>query len=242
MKKLFLFIFTTVILFGVGFVGYKSYRYITDKNSLTFDLIPSPDAAATSTDSLASSTATGVITATSSADTSSWKTYSNDELGYEFKYPRELVLNDGGMSLILAFPKKAYFHWPLEDDAKLTIVASSSCSSSMLIARDRIATSTLIVDGKKYVTAATTDMGAGNRYSETYYEIKGNGVCYSLVYYNHGTNGAGFYVNDPVLIKKYDGQHADDMRNVDDVIYGILKTFRLKSSPAGLSEELAPRR
>jgi hypothetical protein len=233
MKKFFLTIFVLIILAIVGWASYVAYDYIQEKNSLQFALIPAPGAVGTSTDGLPVHASNDII-ATSTADTSSWKTYNNDELGYGLKYPGDLIVNEGGSSLILSFPKKTYFHWPLEDDAKITVVASSTCASaSFLSDYGKVATSTLTVKDNRFFLSEVTDIGAGNIYNKSIYEIKGNGACYSLVYDSHGTNGSGFYVNDPTLIKKYDDQHSTDSVAVMDKIYGILSTFGIKSTPDG---------
>jgi hypothetical protein len=51
-----------------------------------------------------------------------------------------------------------------------------------------------------------------------------------------GTNGAGFYVDDQSLIKKYDNQHKSDLDQVMSVIYGILGNFEIKNIDSGRVE------
>src|ERR1019366_5399835 len=65
----------------------------------------------------------GILNPTSSTiDTASWVPYTNNELGFSLQYPKDLIINTGTPgTLILAVPKDSYFHWPLLDDAKISI-------------------------------------------------------------------------------------------------------------------------
>jgi len=252
MKNFFLTIVIIAMLAILGVVGYTSYNYLQEKNSLQFDLIPSPIDVASSTYSTGSSqagsgqtasdtnsaTSTNQI-ASSTADTTSWKTYSNDELGYGLKYPSDLIFNYGGTPLILAFPKKSYFHWPLEDDVKITVMASSTCSGPTVSSDyDHVSTSTLKVNGLVFAKTEGSGIGAGNVYGRTTYDIRGNGACYSLILDSHGANGAGLYVSDSALIKKYDDQHATDFYALMNTVYGILGTFEVLKLPEGVRPKL----
>lgn len=232
MKNFFLTIFVIVVLSIVGMAGYISYDYLKEKNSLQFSPIVISNGIATSTDGSISSTTDSIIA--SSVDRTSWRTYENDELGYRLKYPSDLIFNSGGMTLILAFPKKTYFRWPFEDDVKLTVVASSSCASQP--ATGQASTSALNIDNRDFEVIEVSDAGAGNVYIKTIYNILGNGVCYSLTHDYRGANGAGLYVNDPVLVKKYDEQHVADLENVKQIIFGILGSFEVTSIPEGQPE------
>jgi hypothetical protein len=71
-------------------------------------------------------------------------------------------------------------------------------------------------------------VGAGNIYNTISYDLEKNGICYSLVYYSHGSNGAGLYVDDPILVNKYDEEHTLNQKKVDDTIVGILSTLEIK--------------
>lgn len=237
MKNTILTFFTIIILVIVGWFSYVAYDYIEEKNSLQFTPIPSPETSGTSTAAIGASTSADAV-ATTTVDTSLWKVLNNDELGYGFKYPATLIVNDGGTSFILSFPKKTFFHWPLEDEFKVTVIASSTCPSATLFADyvPNVATSTFTVKGKKFARSEITDIGAGNVYKKTTYEILGNNSCYSFVVDSHGTNGSGFYVNDPVMIKKYDDQHLADVSSVQDIVVGMLGSFNLRSTPDGTLE------
>jgi hypothetical protein len=228
MKKFFLSFFAVIVIAIICIAGYISYDYLQKKNSLQFSPIPSPQNTvtnATSTDSFATST----------IDRTSWKYYENVELGYGLKYPEDLIVNFDEKTLILSFPVKTYFHWPLEDKVKITVTASSTCLS--LGNNDKYgqsgSVSDLVVDAHKFTRTKISDVAAGNVYNTVTYEIMNNGFCYSLEYYSHGSNGAGLYVDNPDLIKKYDNQHKLDVDNVTNIIHGILESFDFVLTPDG---------
>lgn len=228
MKKIFLTIFVLIVSVIVGFACYISYNYLKEKNSLQFTPISLSQNNASPTDSLGNSSSTDLI-ATSTVDTSLWKSYSNQELGYSLRYPSDLIFNRDESSLILAFPKKSYFSWPLEDNVKITIFASSTCASEnpQTLYDIKPRAGSLFIGGKKFILKEIHDVAMGNRYNVRSYEMTGNNICYSLVYYSHGANGAGLYVDDSILIKKYDENHAINQKKVDDILIGILSTFNL---------------
>jgi hypothetical protein len=227
MKKFFLSILIILVLLVLGIFGYVAYDYLSVKNSLRFDLIPSQNDVDNSNASTTVATSTIEIS-TSTIDTASWKNYSNEELGFAVKYPSNLIVNNGGNLLILAFPKKTYFHWPLEDDEKLTVVASTTCTGPSILAEyEEVSTSTLIMDGQSFARTEGSGVGAGNIYKKISYDILSGGTCYSLILDTHGSNGAGLYVDDPILIKKYDSQHSVDADAIMKVVYGILGNFKI---------------
>ncbi|MFA6602120.1 MAG: hypothetical protein WCT02_04700 [Candidatus Paceibacterota bacterium] len=237
MKKFLSTVLILIILAAIGAAGYYSYTYLALKNSLTFAPINIPGQSATSTHSLGTATSTDLV-ATSTVNRASWKVYSNDELGFTLKYPSDLIVNNTDNILILAFPKKTYFHWPLQDDVTLTVSATTSCPTAKALGETFFNQSgTLTVDGQKFNTFESDDAAAGNRYTTITYSISGNDACYLVVFNDHGVNGAGLYVNDQILVKKYDNQHDVDMAKVTDVVYGILGSFQVKILPQGLPED-----
>ncbi len=231
MKTFFLSILILIVLAAFGFVGFYSYTYLSDKNSLQFTPLDSPNNSASSTDAgniQASSTEASI---TSTIDVSAWKSYKSDELGLSIKYPADLIVNGGSNSVILAFPKTKYFHWPLQDDAKITITASSSCAIFQSGDNGEEIETDLTVNNQKYSVKQSNDAAAGNVYNEIIYDqVKGVGLCYSLAFLDHGANGAGLYVDDASLIKKYDDQHTADLKAVMEVVYGILANFRASAN------------
>lgn len=237
MKKFFLTVFVLIVLAIIGFAGYVSYNYLKEKNSLQFTPITLSTDNATSTDGLLIASSTNEY-ATSTADTSSWKSYSSQELGYSLKYPSDLIMNRDEFSLILAFPKKLYFSWPLEDSVKITVTSSSTCTSHNPVTFFGIKPkqSSITIEDKKFVVNRLDDVAAGSRVNVISYEIKENGICYSLLYYSQGANGAGLYVDDPILIKKYDEQHSRESKLIMDIVYGILASFKFISIPEGMLE------
>ena len=232
MKKFFSIVVIIFALAILGLVGYASYDYLQKKNSLQFTPIPTPeitpglDANASTTDSVASTTDLTVI---STVDISGWKTYKNQEFGYDIKYPKDLIVNYDSTKLILAFPKKNYFSWPLQDDVKLTVTASSTCASDLLDVGSGIKPkkSLITIDGRDFTLNRVDDVAAGNRFLTATYEIRRNSLCYSFVYSSRGANGAGLYVDDPSLISKYDKDHVVNSGMVDAIVIGILSSFML---------------
>ena len=226
MKKLFSILVVVVALSILGIVGYASYNYLKEKKSLKFSPIIPTDS--TIEQNNQASTTSNIFNST--VDISKWKTYNNQELGYSVKHPEDLIVNYDALTLILAFPKDKYFHWPLLDDVKLTLVATSTCSIN------NASSSEITVNDIKYKVLKSDEAAMGSVYKKDVYEIYGNNVCYVITMDSKGTNGAGFYVDDPFLIKKYDNQNKLDSDNVMNIIYGILGSFEIKSIDSGSVE------
>jgi hypothetical protein len=135
----------------------------------------------------------------------------------------------------------------LEDDVKITITASSTCLGPViLVDYGNMSTSTLTINfsedlqkgnstdllqSKTFAKTEINDVAVGNIYKKISYDIHGNGICYSLLLESHGANGAGLYVDDPVLVKKYDEQHLVDANNMMNIVYGILGSLQLRNIP-----------
>jgi len=168
--------------------------------------------------------------ASSTADTSSWRTYSNATEGYSIRYPANFSINtDVSGDLVLAFPKDQYFHWPLLDDAKITITASSSCPTIINDRPDSQPTS-LVLNGYSFTRTEGGDVGAGNIYRELAYDTQAGGICYHIDFLDHGANGAGLYVGDQSLIAAYDATHTVDLTAAVNVFNATINTFRLTKS------------
>lgn len=223
--KIFLIVFVLFLIILFGFIGYVSFDYIQTKNSLEFTPIILEENNASSTNNIQIISLDN-ISATSTVDMSSWVDYSDQELGYSLKYPDNFITNHDGLNLILALPKKDYFSWPLLDDVKIVVMASSTCFSNTLDIS--LKPKYLTVDDKiDFVSYKTEDVAAGTRHLRNIYEIKKDNICYSLVHSSRGTNGAGFYVNDEILVKKYDKEHRNNQDKIDQIIIGILASFNL---------------
>ena len=102
----------------------------------------------------------------STVDMSSWSVYSSKDLGFSVQYPQNLVMdtNTPGV-LTLGVSKDAYFHWPLLDDVKITITATSSCP--VISTNNPDTRSTVVpVNGYNFTRVEGSDVGAGNLYRE----------------------------------------------------------------------------
>jgi len=171
---------------------------------------------------------------------SSWLTHSFSQQGsdrqssstmsFSITYPSDLVANNisnaSSSEIVLAFPKEKYFHWPLQDDARITITASSSCVDLTIPKSPEIATSTFSLNGYSYSVMRGGDVGAGNLYHEVLYTTEVNNQCYSFSFFDHGSNGAGLYVDDQALIQRYDSQHSTDFSQAMSIFNAIIASFR----------------
>ena len=154
-----------------------------------------------------------------------WKPFANKAAGYSLQYPNDLLQSiDGNGALTLVFPKNNYFHWPLLDDVTVKITSGLSCPAAIT---EREASTTFSFAGINWIRTVGDGVGAGNRYREVDYDTTSNGTCYHIGFLDHGTNGAGFYVDDQSLIKKYDAIHDADFAHVVDVFNAMVASFRI---------------
>ena len=160
-------------------------------------------------------------------NTSSWFINVDDKLGYSIEYPSDLITGQSGDRFTLVFPKNTYFHWPLLDDVKVTISVASSCPKTIEGGPTDGQPVEFSLNGYSFVRTMGTDVGAGQRYEEIAYDLLQDGSCYRVSLLGHGANGAGFYVDDAALVKKYDAQHEADMEAVVDILNGMVGTLRI---------------
>lgn len=227
-------LFGLVLIVFVVAVLYAGYDSIKKQNTI-------PDYAAISPLNNSASTTPGTTTptvfATSTADTSSWKTFASDELGYELKYPSSLQKTTKGTSQIFTFPKNIYFHWPLQDDARITVTTGSSCPSLIDEGFDSTgATTTFMLNGYAFSRYEGGGAAAGNRYRGVAYDTAHGGICYHLSFFDHSAAGAGLYVDDPSLIARYDAEHDADLKAALDIFNAMTQTFRIRAVPDGALE------
>jgi hypothetical protein len=222
MKTLIKVLIWLVVLVALGALLYLGYVLTKKQNTIPPGSIPAQ--VATTTDNVDAS-----AFATSTLNTSFWKIYSSDELGYMIKYPGNMLVNGADTSISFSFPKNPYFHWPLQDDAKVTVIATSSCPLMVVGAGGpESATSTFMLNGYQFVRSEAHDAAAGNLYNEISYDTIANDVCYYIDFFDHGANGAGLYVSDPSLIAQYDAQHAADLKAALDIFNAMTQTFRVR--------------
>ena len=161
-------------------------------------------------------------------DTTSWLIHADTKIGYSVEYPPNLIPGGSADQFTVAFPKNLYFHWPLLDDVKVTVsVSPHSCPNIATHGPTDPSPIEFAMNGYKFSRNISTDVGAGQLYTEVTYDTLTNGSCYRIDLLDHGTNGAGFYVDDVSLVKKYDGQHAVDMAGVIDVLNSMVGTLRV---------------
>ena len=231
MKFLIKIILYIVVIGALGFAGFNVYSHIlAQKNTPLFTPIV---ISSSSTPSVISSTTPEqngqhiAYPASSTLDISSWRTYSNLQQKFTLQYPSNLVQNGDATSTWFVFPKDTYFHWPLQDDAKVTITVASACPE-ILSGAFSATSSSFSMNGYLFTRSQGNDVGAGNLYTEIAYDTHVQGKCYHISLFDHGTNGAGFYVDDQSLISTYDAQHTTDMSIVIDVFNAVVKSFRIQ--------------
>ena len=187
---------------------------------------------ATGTSSVAVTAAIPLPNAASAAvDTSAWQMYVDNKNGFSLEYPATLTpTTNADGSFALAFSKSAFFHWPLLDDVRLSVLVSAeACPPLALGGVDGApaATETVSMNGLSFTRQVGTDVGAGQLYTRVVYDTVTAGHCYRLDFLDHGTNGAGFYVDDLSLAQKYDAVHAADMQAVYNTLNAVVGTFRV---------------
>ena len=164
--------------------------------------------------------------ASSTVSTASWIIYVDNADGYSYEHPSNMTQGSQGGSVAFTFPKNSYFHWPLLDDAKMSVLVGPSCPSVIEGAFGQGPVK-FTLNGRDFTRVIGTDVGAGQLYTEIAYDTKAGGQCYHIDFLDHATNGAGFYVDDASLIAKYDAQHAVDLAAAISVFNGVVNSFRV---------------
>ncbi|MFA6423638.1 MAG: hypothetical protein WCW17_04310 [Patescibacteria group bacterium] len=163
--------------------------------------------------------------AESTIDTTSWNTYSDKTFGFFIKYPKDVIVsvNTPG-NVVFSVPKDKYFHWPLLDDVKISVIVATTCPGISVdsLSADPV---TVTANGYSFNRLEGGGVGAGNLYRELIYDTIINNMCYHIDLLDHGTNGAGFYVEDQSLISRYDAQHQVDLNSVLGVYMGMVNSF-----------------
>lgn len=220
-----------LVLAAIVLAGYRMSRN-TAAPSPTSSTTPE-DAAATTTDVVSNETPAEILAASIPYPTAtttpgdSWKKFTSKGGGYAFEYPSDLISSlDGQGALTLIVPKNTYFHWPLLDDVTMKVTSGLSCPA-LLADPAGEATTTFTLNGIDWTRTVGDGVGAGNRYREVAYDTISGGTCYHIGFLDHGTNGAGFYVDDASLIKKYDAVHDADFARVIGVLNGMVASFRI---------------
>lgn len=238
MRRIALFVFVLVVVValigGYEFIVNLSYtRHITLPANM---LASSTDVNHTADTAASSTVSSGVFglddqtlsaPASSTADTSLWVAYTNAVAGYTINYPKNFSVNtDATGNIALSFPKDQYFHWPLLDDARVTIAISSTCPALQGGPVDP-SPAELSINDYPFTRIEGSDVAAGNVYHELAYDTVAHGVCYHIDLLDHGANGAGLYVSDQSLIASYNGTHDTDLKAVVEVFNAMVNTFRL---------------
>lgn len=226
-----------VVLLFVAAVAAIGYFMSSERVSLAPDQIPSSrlgggDATTTDQQPIQASSPLDarfpLPTATSTALAANWKTYADQELGFSLRYPSDAIMSGNGLGAVtFILPKNAYFHWPLLDDAKISVTVATSCPP--VEASSASTSSGFVLSGRDFRRQIGTGAAAGNLYTEVAYDTTQGGICYRIDFFDHGANGAGLYVDDAALIKRYDQAHAADFARAIAVFNAMAASFSLSA-------------
>ena len=223
-KFLFRFVVTVFVISVIIGVVWFGYQYSLKKRAPLFTPITSTSTVSTDVHATSSPFVLFDIDmttpASSTVDVSSWKSYANDTAGFQVSYPDNLIINGDDSSTILAFPKDEYFSWPLQDDLKITVAASSTCPA-LLNGAPMATTSSFVLNKHTFTRQIGQDVAAGNRYLEIMDTTTVKGTCYSVYLFDHGANGAGLYVDDQELIKRYDTDYVTHMKIILQIFNAV---------------------
>ncbi|MFA6339019.1 MAG: hypothetical protein WCW87_03105 [Candidatus Paceibacterota bacterium] len=151
--------------------------------------------------------------------------YKDKTNGYSIYYPKDFSMIETDDTKTFDIPIKNYFNTILANEARLTISKpSSKCPQSegdQIVSAGEIKSGDIVFKKDNW-----SGVGAGQLYVGADYTTLKNGLCYSIHIFTHSTNGAGFYIDDPVEIKKIDDEHAADMKKFLEAIDGIVSTFK----------------
>ena len=164
--------------------------------------------------------------ASTTVNTASWAIFVDNADGYSFEHPADMTQNILNGSAVFSFPKNAYFHWPMLDDAKVSVTVAPSCPKITAVAAGQ-APVQFALNGYQFTRTIGSDVGAGQLYTEVAYDTQANGNCYHIDFLDHATNGAGFYVDDASLIAKYNAEHVADLVSAVAAFNGIVGSFHI---------------
>lgn len=219
-----------IFLILLAALAFGLYTLVMQKRSQEM-FVPIPGEATTTDETAATSTATTTITIPTATTTPvSWKTYTNNIAGYSISYPPDLYVNSDGLTLVLTLPKDKYFRWPLQDDVKITVTASSTCMSlsDSGFPGESVASTTFSLNGYSWTLSEGSDIAAGNIYRGVAYDAVSAGTCYHIELFDHGANGAGLYVDDQSLISRYNAEHDADLSALMAIGNIMVSSFHVK--------------
>ena len=237
----FLLIALSLALVSIG--AYKANAYLTAYHNRPPVLPASLTATSTASSTEGSEDSTAPQSAfaayavrsqfSSAIDVTSWKMYENPSYSYGIQYPPDVSYVEHGSSTIFTLPPGTYFHWPLLDTVKVTVTASPECpdlivpSGAPSIAA--AGSSSFDIGGYSFLRRSGADAAAGNLYEEVAYDTRSGDTCYHISFFDHGSNGAGLYVEDGDLIARYDAQHEKDMGAALDAFDAMVSSFRIRA-------------
>jgi hypothetical protein len=165
---------------------------------------------------------------------SDWKRYEKPEWEYQVAYPQNLSEQTTRSGVTLTFPRAAYFHWPLQDEARIVINATTTCP---VLTDERGSTSTVMMNDTQFTRLESVDPGAGQVTRTLFYATATDAACYTFNLTIHGARGADLYVDDPQKIAEYDAVHMSDIVRVTRIFNTIVSNFSLIPSDPGVSED-----
>ena len=171
------------------------------------------------------------------SNTSSWPTYINDELGFQIKYPSDLIVDTSDPTTFKVTFPKTYFSTQMIDTDIVSISVNATCTPVVSFSDKGDASSTnVFINGINFVKNTQYDMGAGSHTATSIYDTNNVGSCYRITFQSHGPNDAGVYVGDPATIAAMDAAHVADAAHISNVVNMMLKTFAFATTPNGENE------
>ena len=177
----------------------------------------------------ASSSAESSASAPVAVDMSTWKTYSNYELGFSMEYPADVSVDDVTDPAVVtfAFPD-SYFSTAMKDSDSVSISANATCTpiSSFDDKNGSEPSQNILMSGTDFTKNIQSSAAAGSYDSLIAYDTDQNNVCYRISIASHGPNDAG----------ALDAAHAADAANVANIASAMVSTFTFVNTPAGENE------
>lgn len=178
------------------------------------------------------STPSATLSATPPPTSAAWLTYTNAAYGFQFHYPFEAQMMDGGSD---AFTR---IHLPFAPgtnlkekylDARVS-VDPVTCQSPLAQLSMLENTETVIINGLTFLKQTGEDRGAGHIRQWSGYSTALNGVCVNMDFILHSTNPDNHATPPPVF----------DIVTESAIFEQLLATFQWTTPPPAPSETASP--
>lgn len=121
-------------------------------------------------------------------DTSDWKTYFNDDFGYQLQYPADgsvITENDGSIRINLPLVEKGTVLQEKYLNIKAMKMIRGVCGKTL---PNETFSRSAIIHGKTFTISDGGDVAMGSIYRDTLYTTAANNICYFFTFTLHSTN------------------------------------------------------